>query len=255
MMQRTIDGCGLDSLVPSARLADDMVETEGGNVRHADAFYDCKGDAHSTADACHESDVKIVSDLLNGVEKWVCDYCTEGDFPDAYFGCVAEGSHNWSEKVRDWMDDRGGSRKEVVEWIARELDASFDCDPIYSHNEYARYSGDGLCLDSYPIGEYEEQIDIANYPELQALHAKGTLDDVLDSVNCEMYVSRSSPRVKNEETGYYEYKGRKTYDNGSHPCLLGYCNPSGCWHFVVNNERMEDILAEAHEALDTPEGD
>lgn len=304
-MQKTIEGCGLDPLVPSARLADDMVETlEGGLVRHADAVYDCQGHAHSATVDCHDADVEIVTDLLNGVEKYVCEYTSEGDYPDAYFGCVKESGHDWSDLVKGWvnsngiewldimetayvaneLDDdfdledfnsnfKGGSATDVVafssddfikefytepdgdkviEWIVGELDASFDCEPEYDRGDWGCYQGDGCCLASYPIGEYEEQIDLACYPELQSLHDKGLLDEVLDDVNCDLYISRNRPRVKNEETGHYEYKGKETYDNGhGHPCLLGYCEPAGQWHFVVESDRMFELLAEAYRALTT----
>ena len=296
--QRTLDG----GLVPTAKLpTDDVVCVEGHTCKRCEAFADCTGAYHHSLDDQRDANVEAVTDLLNNVEKWVCEYTSDGDYPDAYFCIVDEGHHRWNELVEGWLRDvditglscLADSYEEgeldddfdledfnsqfdkdqiypftvddflkefydcpddddVAKWIAKELDASFDCDPVYNSNEWAGYEGDGLCLDSFTIGEYEEQIDVYANPVLKDLHDKGELDDVLDCVNCDLYISRSKLRVKNEKTGHYEYVGRETYDNGGdYPTLLGYCSPPGQWHFVVDNDRMVELTKEAIVALTT----
>jgi hypothetical protein len=143
--------------------------------------------------------------------------------------------------------------KFVAEYVFEELDGSFDCELEYDSNEYAGYSDAGCCLGSWDIGEYELQIDINDCDELKALHDRGDLDDILDDVNCDVYVSRSYRREKNEETGYYENVGRETYmpyhRNSDHPDIMAITSPGGQWRFVVPEERMSELVLEGYAKL------
>jgi len=258
MMQRTLDGCGLDALAPSARLPDDHILCEDGFIcKHKDAHYDCRGGAWNVKEMRHDSDVEIVTDLLNGVDKWVTEYCTENsDYATAYDHIVNETSHDWPDIIERWLRDVYGDHMghtefdvdQVVKYLCEELDGGFDCEPKYQSSDYAAWSGRGCCLWSTDIGEYEEQIDLAGHPELLALHNDGRLDGVLDDVNCDTCVNRNKRRVKNEETGRYEHVGRETYGaDDEHPCLMTYHMPGGCWHWVVDKVRMDELVDEALE--------
>lgn len=257
-MQRTIDGCGLDPVVPSARLANDEVVCEDGWIcKHSEAHYDCEGRAWGEAVTRHDADVETVSDILDGVDKWVCECAQQDDYASGYIHIVDEVSHEWPERVREWIEGRYGDwlghtdfdAEPVIAKVCEELDGEFECDVEYTSNEYAAYNGKGCCLWAFDIGECEEQVEIDNYPELKVLHDAGRLDDVLDDVNCNAYVSRSCRRVKNEETGYYENAGRETYmpyaHNKDHPDITTCHMPGGQWMFVVDAERMEELVREA----------
>ena len=124
---------------------------------------------------------------------------------------------------------------ELVETIRERLCGSSDCDIIYGSNEYARYTGPGMFLDGFDIGEHEEQIEISSVSEFAILHEDDKLNDVLDDVKSDSYVSRQRRREKNEKTGKYEYTGRETYDpyGSEYPDLLTYHCPGGRWDFVV----------------------
>jgi hypothetical protein len=249
------------TLVPTVRLADDIVEcVDGSECRHGDTYYDCEGEAHNSDEDKHDRDVEVVSDILDAHGKWAEEYCTENtDYADGYSHIVDEGRHNWTGcdgPVHEWVEDEyrdivdfDDCIKEIVEKVCEELDGNFDCEAEYTRSDYDAYSGPGCCLGSFDIGEHEEQIDINENDVLRVLHEEGGLDDVLDDVNCDVYVNRDRRREKNEETGRYEYVGRKTYmpydHHREHPDLLIYINISGQWQFVVDADRMGELVCEA----------
>jgi len=258
--QRTFGALvGMAPKVATARLPLDLVECSDGKLlHHEDVQYDCRDNPHSTDEDRLEADVAIVTDLLNGVAEWATEYCTESsDYADGYSHIIDEVSHDWPDAVKQWLESAYGDiyghtkfddcMDKIVEAICDGLQGSFDAEPQYCSNEYAGYSGDGCCLWGTDIGEHEEQIDISCYPELQELHERGDLDDVLDHVNCDVYVSRNKRREKNEETGRYECVGRETYDayGSDHPTFEVYTMPGGRWDWVVSKERMEELLTAA----------
>jgi hypothetical protein len=246
------------SFVPTRPHNDDVVVcVDGSECRHGDAYFDCKGEAHRNEEDKRERDVEIVSDFLDECGKWAEAYCTENeDYADGYSCIVDEDHHGWATRVREWIEDEyrdiadfDDYIEDVVAKVCEELDGSSECDLEFGHNEYAAYSGSGCCLGSFAIGEHEEQIEINEHDVLRVLHEEGGLDDVLDDVNCDVYVSRNHRREKNEETGYYENVGRETYmpyeHRSEHPDLLIYIGISGQWQFVVPADRMEELACEA----------
>ncbi len=253
------DTVGMAQDVPTQSHRDDWVECSDGSVRrNEDVLRDCRDNAHGSEEAQHEADVEIVTEVLNAVNEQVTEYCTENsDYADAYSHIISEVSHEWPDRVKDWVKnnyhDRMGYGRfddcldKLVDAMCEHLDGAWDCEAEYSANEYADYSGPGGCLWGTDIGEEEEQIDISCFDELQELHNQGRLDDVLDDVNCDAYVSRSKRRVKNEETGYYEEVGRKTYLSGINPdvcpCLMIYHSPGGRWDWIVSVDRMDELVA------------
>ena len=255
-MQNTIFG----ELVPTAPHKNDLIDCSDDTVcRHEDTHYDVKGGAHSDADDRLAANVAIVEEILNGVDEWSCDYHTgNGDYPDGYDYIVHEESPNWPDKVREWVEneydefvnsefanEHSDYMDKLVEHICEGID---DFDVEYNSSNYDCYSGDACCLYSLDIGECEEQIDINCYPELKALHDLRELDDVLDRVNTDCYISRSHKREKNEKTGYYENVGRETYmpyeHSADHPTVELYTMPGGIWHFIVPAERMKELVSE-----------
>lgn len=255
-MQRTLDNCGLEPIVPiKAHADDDVVCTDGETRKHKDVHYDCRGNAHNNEEDRFEADVQAVEAVLEDVDALVTDYCTgNSDYPDAYFCCVNETSHAWPTIIKRWIEKHYGDTygrtnfddrlDEVIKYICEELDAAYDCEPYYQGNEYASYYGKGCCLWATAIGEHEEQIDIDSNPVLKTLHDRGALDDVLDEVKSDVYVSRNKKRVKKD--GKYEEVGRETYGvNDKYPCLTTSHLPGGAWHFVVDEERMEELITEA----------
>ncbi len=256
-MQMTLNG----SFVPTKPHVDDIVDChDGSDCRYGDAIFDCEGEAHRTDEDKHDRNVEIVSDFLNKCGKWAEQYCTENtDYADGLSHMVNERRDNWACYVREWVenefdDDYGNAIfddyvKEIVDKVCEELDGDFDCEPEYCCSNFSAYSGDGCCLDSFDIGEYEDQIEINAHDVLRVLHEEDGLDDVLDDVNCDVCVNRDMPRVKNEETGRYEYVGRSTYmpykNDRKYPTLLIYANVSGQWQFVVSADRMNELVCDA----------
>ena len=227
--QRTFgDKVGMEPVVQTARLPLDLVECSDGTLRHhEDVHYDCRDNPHGTEEDRHEADVEIVTEVLDQVGKHVTEYCTENtDYADMYSHIIDEVSHDWPDRVKEWLGDEYGDNTDaLVESICDGLQGSFDAEPEYSANEYAAYSGDGCCLWGTDIGEHEEQIDISCFDDLQELNSRGDLNDALDDVNCDVYVGS---RVR---------KGDNTFEV--------YLNPGGRWDWVVSNERMNELLTAA----------
>jgi hypothetical protein len=266
-MQKTIFG----ETVPVTSHRDDVVTCSDGEERKRfDALADCAGEYHADDEARLEANGVIVGDILEAREKASCEYATEnGDYADGYAGIIDERCDGWNDRVHEWIDDnyadeydwvdydnedeQPGFVDSIVQSVCEELEGSFDCEPEFDHNEYAAYSGSGCCLDSFDIGEIEEQISINDHPELQALHDAGELDDVLDEVESDYRhdytISRQRRRVKNEKTGHYECTGRATYlpyDNSAdYPTFEIYIIPGGQWQFVVSAERMGELVTAA----------
>ena len=254
-MQRTLDG----QLVPTAPHRDDLVECSNGSVcpRHA-ALFDVTGCAHRTDEERFEGNVAAVRIILEEAEKWSEEYHTgNSDYPTGFGYIVDECKHEWPRAVKNWFIDKGdiyGRTEhddyldELISYICKELDGGYDCEPEFGANEYAAYSGPGCCLFSMENGEIEEQLDVNGHEILKALHEARELDDCLDALDRDFCIGRSQRREKNEETGRYEYVGRKTYmpyaHNSKYPTFEIYTMPGGAWHFVVDAERMEELISE-----------
>lgn len=253
-LQKTIDG----DWVPTAPHPDDIVECSDGRVcSRRDALVDCDGGYHSDDEDRHEANVEIVSEFLDGVDKWSEKYHTEdGDYADGASYIVDEVSYDWPGRVEEWIEGEYGDNyghtnhddylDELVKHVCERLDSD-DCESEYNASEYACYSGDGCCLYSLDIGECEDQIEINKIPALKHLHDCGELDDVLDNINCDAWVRRSYRREKDEETGYYMSVGRETYmpyGDRDDPDLLVGTAPGGQWQYVVPAEKMRELVEE-----------
>jgi hypothetical protein len=273
--QRTFGAVvGLDPVIAVVPHRNDLVEcSDGTEHRHCDVCYDCADKAHSNDSDRHDAEVTIVTGVLDGIGKWADEYCTENeDYADGYSVLVDEDKCLYRDRTDTWVRDQLASLDEFVDlekhddlvkfdllvkfvsdYVFEELDGSSDCELEYDSNEYSSYDDGGCCLGSWAIGEHEEQVDISCHDELQALHDRGVLDDILDDVNCDVYVSRSHRREKNEETGYYENVGRETYmpyaHNAEYPTFEIYTMPGGQWRFVVPAERMAELVEEGYANL------
>ena len=210
---------------------------------------DCRGNEHSTEIERLTADVEIVEEILNEVVVSQTEYCTENtDFPDGCGHIVHEVSHTWGARFEEWAEvaefEDKPSKEEIVQILCDGIDGYDEAE--FSHNEYAAYDGYGVCLYSLDLGEQEEQIEISSYPELQDLHDQGRLDSVLDSVTCDLYISRSRQRVNQGTTDkpHYVEVGDPMYNphGHDHPCLMGYYNPGGQWHYLVEESTLHDTL-------------
>lgn len=266
-MQKTIFG----TVVPVTPHRDDIVVcSDGEGRRREDALADCGSGGHGDDEARKEANAVIVGEILEAREKWANEFATEkGDYVDGYTHIVNERSDGWNDRVKEWIEDsyadeydwvdydnedeQPGFVDSIIQSVCDELDGSFDCEPEYHSSEYAAYSGEGCCLDSFDIGEIEEQISVNDCEKLKALHDAGELDDVLDEVESDYShdytISRDRRREKNEKTGRYEPVGRETYmpyeHSAEYPTFEIYVMPGGQWQFVVSAERMGELVTEA----------
>ena len=256
-MQKTIFGTS----EPAGPHNDDIIVcSDDTDCRHGDVCYDVAGCAHSNEDDRKDANVGLVRDILDEAEKWSNECHPEnGEWADGVAYIIDEMAHDWPRRVEEWLTNEFEEYEgdelvnphadymgELVAYVCEGIEGCFDAE--YSGNEYAGYSGDGCCLYSLEVGECEEQIDINGYPELKAIHELRELDDVLDELDSDFCTSRSQRRVKNEETGRYEGVGRETYMRHSkddeYPTFEIYTMPGGQWHYVVDAERMNELVSE-----------
>jgi hypothetical protein len=274
--QRTIPGCGLFPVVAPVLLGDDIVEcSDGTHCRHDEAWYDCLGCAHSTEEDAHDRNVEVVTIILDNRVAWATEYATENDdYTSGYDHCVGEDFPNYEDDVKEWveneLDDSDAypdrpywlDPAAVIERIGQAVydkladdagrEAYYNCEVEYSCCEYFRYTGSGLCVGGFAIGEIEEQVDINGDEVLSVLHDMRLLDGCLDDYSGDAYIGLDRQREKNEKTGRYEYVGPKTYmpypRSVDYPDFLFYHSPGGRWDYVVSEETMKDIISDIFDA-------
>ena len=253
MDQRTFgEIVGMDPIVPASKLPGDLIMFDDGIERErCEGFADCRDVYYPTEEECFDSNVAIVEDILT---QWIAcadEYATENtDYADGYAHIIDENSFAFGENVKEWICDNYPDMSDkmlnsVCDEIAERM-SSMDCEAEYSANEYSGYSGKGLCLGSFDIGECEEQISINDIPEFKELHAQGILKDILAKLDHDFCFYKRDIRVKNESTGYYEVVGREYYSEKSdYPDILLYRSPGGRWDFVVDADTVHDMVREA----------
>lgn len=240
MTQRTFgETVGMEPIVPCRPHCDDIVIcADGTELRRGDAWLDCRDNPHGSEEERDEADLTIVEEILNGVDEWVTEYCTEnGDYADGYAHIVCEVSHDCPVAVKEWIEDNYDYSDDVVDQlvdaVCEDLDGEFDCEAEFNRNEYACYSGDGCCLWGTDIGEYEEQVGISTFPEFVKLADEGRIVGLLERVNCDAYVSSSG----------LKWLQRDLTEGRDYPCFYTYHCPGGRWDFVVPADRMRQAVS------------
>lgn len=263
-----------NELLPFAPLPNDVVTcADGTQVERQYAYEDCQGNYHATSDERHAANVQIVSDLLAKVNDDASGYYTENvDYPNSYTAgecrstAINDAIREWVEEnvdVEGYLPDRSEYEcgedyeldardkvDDITDYLDRHVDYDF-AEPVYHPCEYAGYSGPGVCIDGFDIGEVEEQIDLTCFDELYRLHVSGDLDDVLDDINCDVIVYRRKRREQID--GKYCEVGRETYNpyNQDNPTLTLVVYPGGRWDFVLSDEYLQDILKEFLDSEDS----
>lgn len=224
--------------------------SDGITRKHDDVFYDSRDNAHGNPVERHKADIAVVTEILMKEGAWVTDYTTGAhditDYADGYKYIVNEQRDTWHGPVKEWIQDNYDHTmevdKELTSRICDAIDGDSDFESVYNGGGYIAYADDGCCLYCVDIGEYENQMELADHPELRVLHNQMRLDDILDDVRCDVYVGRSRKRTLVKDTGRYESTGRETYDDGSeYPNLMTYHNPGGRWDYVVSVDRMRRL--------------
>jgi hypothetical protein len=164
-----------------------------------------------------------LSDVLTQIQEWSEEYnTTHDDAGDGYAHMVAEGCwpDQW-KRICEYLDEN-------FDLTDAQLDKLADCGEEFCDDFEMRPGhifsgepGDGIVLDSWPVGEIEEQIEIshlaeqAKLPESLVRHLISEQSDFClrmwrtDSATCEMYIYTDD-----------------------------------IWQAVLTDERIEDILAE-----------
>ena len=248
--QRLLDG-GLVAVGPHRS---DFVECSDGSViMRSDAEYvDCRGVVHRDEDALCDANDEIVKEVLDAEDAYCGEYVESEDYGACYAHLVREGYHNWGGPIGYWLDDNhtygsgwnrrptynGKMRDMLIEAIGQPVYDYDDFECHYQRDEYGCYAGDGCAIDSFEVGEYETQIDLADREELKALDESGDLEGCLARYDGNLYI-RCNDRYDRESkkrvcTGYVE-----------HGSFYGYSTGWGRWHFVVPTDSMDEYLAKA----------
>lgn len=250
------DVVGMELMVPVGPHRDDIIEcSDGTPIRRGDAeFVDCRGVVHSDEDTMNDANDDIVRELLDAHDEWIGEYVSSDDYGDQYVYCAIESNYSFPERVGQWLDDNytdcpgnpdhpgarpiynGNVRQALIDSIAQEID-EWDLEAHYNHNEYAAYSGDGCCLASFEVGEYESQVDIDSMPELIALNKSGDLEGCLEGYTGDLYLYRAGTYAKSGWTRDGNYV--------SHGCFTAYSTGWGVWHYVIPESRMKELLCDA----------
>lgn len=229
--QYTLDG----RLVPVGPHRDDIIETEDGEfIRYGDIEYtDCRGRVYHDEELRDDANDDIVRELLDSRDEWIGDYVASDDYGESYAYVVFEDSaYRWRDRIDEWLEDNHSNysvelSRELINGIIENLNG-FDLEAHYDPNEYACWHGSGCAVDSLEVGEYEDQIGVSDYPEFEALHEDGLLEDCLERYNGNLCINTY---------------GRDL--SGAYPCFYGYSGGWGRWHYVFSDEAMENALCEA----------
>ena len=214
---------GMESIVPAAQMPSDIITCEDGTeCEREDAFEDCRGNYFADADACFESNVAIVTEILASFVECQTQYYTENtDYPNGFpledDFAIKRGIDEWVDSNFDDFPYKDWLREELYERIE-----SMDSEPEYSANEYSAYSGRGCCIDSFALGECEEQISRGMFDEIDNLFDSGELSAVLDVVDID---------------GCIRDTGRDDF--------YIYTYPGGRWDFVVSDDIMRQATFQA----------
>lgn len=123
--------------------------------------------------------------------------------------------------------------KKIADEVADSIcDGSISYEAEHSTADYACYSGKGLCVWGFSIGEVEEQIELDSYPLLRLLCDNGELAKVLEACNSNAYTPSD----------------RGQYKPGT-DCIETYHNVGGQWHYVIASEELEAGIFDAVEQL------
>lgn len=208
-------------------------------------FVDCRGNVHPDEDSMMEANHDIVREIVDGVDEWLTEYVESGDYGDGYVYLACECSHDWPDRVSDWIERHYNwnidkrTLAALTELLAEKVD-EYELEAHYYSNEYACWGGDGCCVYSFPIGAEEFQVDLSRFPELVDLHASGDLNDALAAYRGDAYVY--------ERDHYDKELGRRVSDGAVQPgdtyfTIIG--SVGGAWHYVVPEETMQRLLAES----------
>jgi len=195
----------------------------------------------------NEEKLQELNDYLDSVGEWAEDYVFDNsDYADSYYTLVCEDQIIWRDRIEEWVcEEYPHLSKEFARRVWENCDPGYDSEAETHRCEYAGYSGKGCCIGSFAIGEYHDQYDFSGDTVLDELHDSGELDDYLDHYNGDVYVNRDRRREKNEETGRWEYVGRKTYGpDRPHATLDLITHVGGQVRFVISEERMRELITE-----------
>ena len=243
-MQQTTFGeiVGLEPLVPVKRMP--TVEMMLGGP---DEYFDIEGNPVEDEESVFEANADCVKKILDAECEWYEDYVKGDDYGSEYAYIAGEcGRTDWHDDVAEWVENNYSNYAGFDDWsgemtraIIDGVDLRNECEAIYGPNEYAAYSGDGVCVYSLDIGECEHQIDVSYHPILDELNDRGELEAILEDVE------GSGDWGLHNHARWDAKRGRRDgteYVHGG--CLSMYVSPGGQWYLVIPHSRIEELAEE-----------
>lgn len=155
--------------VPPYMPTDIVTDSFGNECRYAELHTASDGTTFADEGAFEEYQSELwdeqIEQFLDDQAEWIDDYVQSDDYGSEYFYLVSESyAHRGCDAVEKWIrDELGEIPQNIVDYIHNNvLDyADSDCCYEYSSTSYP------VQLDSFAIGEYEGQIELASCNELQ----------------------------------------------------------------------------------------
>ena len=225
---------GNPTTLPIADHPDDLVYLEDTETeaRKGDSFRNSQGLWYSSAEAAAVQDAETWEDIKNAFfeasEECIDDYVKSEDYGSEFAYLLSESSHRSEEKIAIWLDEQTQCRKRISEIVAGVcVDNVIERAEAETCCEYSScLRSDGLYLDSFSVGEYEDQIEWSRFVEW-----------------CESYENGIVPPMEWFIGQQYEFRG---LSDGKYPTFYHYVNTGIRWDYFINdNQTMATIILES----------
>jgi hypothetical protein len=234
MKQLALPYDGNPTTLPITDHPDDIVYLEDTETeaRKGDSFRNSRGHWYSTAEEAHTQDEQtweyIKDAFFEASEEWIEEYVKSDDYGSEYFYLLSESSHRSEEQIAQWLDEQTQCGKRISEIVARVcVDNVIERAEAETCDEYSScLRSDGLCLDSFQVGEHEDQVEWSRFVEWCEEHEDGIVPPMDWCIGQQ-----------------YEFRG---LSNGKYPAFYHYVNTGVRWDYYVNdNQTLATIILES----------
>jgi len=157
--------------VPPYLPSDIVTDSSGNECRYSELHIASDGTTFAEEDDFQEYQHELwneqIESFLNDHAEWIDDYVQSDDYGSDYFYLVSETyAHRGCDEVETWIrDELGEIPQNVMDYVhSTVLDyADSDCCNEYSATSYP------VQLDSFAIGEHEDQADLSSCEGLQGI--------------------------------------------------------------------------------------
>lgn len=233
-----------DSL-PIADHPGDIVYREDteDTARAADSVRGTDGLWYSDQEAADEHDEERWEALWEAFEieseKWNDEYVESDDYGAEYAYLMSENPIYVSKRIVEWIREMWPVSKTTAERIVDEVfDDIVDSADATTANEYSS-TPSGLYLDSFAVGETEDQVEWSRFVEWCEEHAP---EDIRGDAPPMSFV--------NSQCYHANMKSDDRY-----PCFYLYHNTGIRWDYVCPDEVAAELILNASQGMRIPSAD